>query len=49
MMRLDYADFKLMPANQDLVAAEVELMGKAGCEARLRDALKPIRETSMSC
>jgi chromosome partitioning protein len=42
IMSLDYADFKLMPANQDLVAAEVELMGKPGCEARLRDALKQV-------
>jgi chromosome partitioning protein len=42
LMPLDYADFKLMPANQDLVAAEVQLMGKAGCEMRLRDALQPI-------
>ena len=44
VISLDYADFKLMPSNQDLVAAEVELMGKAGCEARLRDALKQIRD-----
>ena len=43
IVSVDYADFKLMPANQDLVAAEVELMGKAGCEARLREALQPIR------
>lgn len=42
LMSVDYADFKLMPANQDLVAAEVELMGKPGCETRLRDALQPI-------
>jgi chromosome partitioning protein len=33
-----------MPSNQDLVAAEVELMGKPGCEARLRDALRQIRD-----
>jgi chromosome partitioning protein len=39
---VDYADFKLMPGNQDLVAAEVELMGKPGCEMRLRNALAPI-------
>lgn len=44
IMTLDYAEFRLMPANQDLVAAEVELMGKAGCEARLRDALKQVRD-----
>ncbi|HEY4368361.1 MAG TPA: ParA family protein [Steroidobacteraceae bacterium] len=44
LLPLEYADFKLMPANQDLVAAEVQLMGRAGCELRLRDALKPIGE-----
>jgi chromosome partitioning protein len=42
IVAVDYADFKLMPANQDLVAAEVELMGKPGCEMRLRDALVPV-------
>lgn len=42
MCSLDYADFKLMPANQDLVAADVEMMGKPGCESRLRDALQPV-------
>ena len=42
LVSLDYSDFKLMPANQDLVAAEVQLMGKQGCEMRLRDALRPI-------
>lgn len=44
LMSVDYSDFKLMPANQDLVAAEVELMGKPGCESRLRDALRPIAD-----
>jgi chromosome partitioning protein len=44
IVSLDYADFKLMPANQDLVAAEVELMGKPGCEARLRDALRQVSD-----
>jgi chromosome partitioning protein len=44
IVSLDYADFKLMPANQDLVAAEVELMGKPGCEARLRNALRQVRD-----
>jgi chromosome partitioning protein len=42
IVAVDYADFKLMPANQDLVAAEVELMGKPGCEMRLRNALAPV-------
>jgi len=44
LLDLEYAPFKLMPSNQDLVAAEVQLMGKAGCESRLRDALQPVRE-----
>ena len=44
LLPLEYAEFRLMPANQDLVAAEVELMGKAGCELRLRDALVPIQD-----
>jgi chromosome partitioning protein len=44
LLDLDYAPFKLMPSNQDLVAAEVQLMGKPGCESRLRDALQPVRE-----
>jgi chromosome partitioning protein len=44
IVSVDYADFKLMPANQDLVAAEVELMGKPGCEMRLRNALAPVLE-----
>jgi chromosome partitioning protein len=42
LLTLEYANFKLMPSNQDLVAAEVELMGKPGCESRLRTALEPI-------
>jgi chromosome partitioning protein len=44
LLSIDYAEFRLMPSNQDLVAAEVELMGRAGCESRLRDALQPIRD-----
>ena len=44
LVGVEYATFKLMPSNQDLVAAEVALMGKPGCEARLRDALQPIRD-----
>lgn len=44
LVPVDYSDFKLMPGNQDLVAAEVQLMGKPGCETRLRDALQPIAE-----
>jgi len=44
LVNIDYANFRLMPANQDLVAAEVELTGKPGCEARLREALRPVRD-----
>ena len=35
--------FALLPANQDLVAAEVQLFTKIGREMRLRNALKPVR------
>jgi chromosome partitioning protein len=35
--------FTLLPGNQDLVAAEVQLMTKIGREVRLRNALKPVR------
>src|SRR5215831_19478278 len=38
------ANFTVMPANQDLVAAEVQLIGKPGAESRLRTALRPIRQ-----
>ncbi len=39
-----HGGFTLLPANQDLVAAEVQLAGRAGSERRLRDALQPIRD-----
>ena len=35
--------FAIVPGNQDLVAAEVQLMSKIGREVRLRNALKPVR------
>ncbi len=41
---VEVGGFTLLPANQDLVAAEVQLAGHAGSERRLRDALAPIRE-----
>jgi chromosome partitioning protein len=44
LVQVDPGAYSLLPANQDLVAAEVELMGKAGCETRLRDALAPARD-----
>jgi chromosome partitioning protein len=36
--------FAVMPSNQDLVAAEVQLIGKSGAELRLRTALRAIRQ-----
>lgn len=44
VMRAEAAGFDLLPANGDLVAAEVELMGKDGRETRLAAALGPVRE-----
>jgi septum formation inhibitor-activating ATPase MinD len=42
---VEYGGFMLMPANQDLTAAEVRLLTMmAGREFKLRNALKPIRE-----
>jgi chromosome partitioning protein len=35
--------FTVLPGNQDLVAAEVQLMSKIGREVRLRNALRPVR------
>jgi chromosome partitioning protein len=40
---VEHSDFTLLPANQDLVAAEVQLTGKPGGEARLQQALASIR------
>ena len=36
--------FTVLPGNQDLVAAEVQLMTKIGREVRLRNALRPVRD-----
>jgi len=45
MVGVEYGGFMLMPANQDLTAAEVRLLTMiAGREFKLRNALKPIRE-----
>jgi chromosome partitioning protein len=43
LVQIESSDFALLPSNQDLVAAEVQLMGKSGAENRLRDALRSIR------
>jgi chromosome partitioning protein len=43
-LQLESPPMALLPANQDLVAAEVQLLSMpAGREARLRDALAPVR------
>jgi chromosome partitioning protein len=44
MVAVEFGGFMLMPANQDLTAAEVRLlMMSAGREFKLRNALQPIR------
>lgn len=44
LVPVEYGGFKLMPANQDLTAAEVRLLTMAaGREFKLRDALQPVR------
>jgi chromosome partitioning protein len=43
LVPVDPGGFTLLPGNQDLVAAEVQLMSKIGRELKLRHALKPIR------
>ena len=40
---VDPGGFTVLPGDQDLVAAEVQLMAKIGREMRLRNALKPVR------
>jgi len=45
LVRVEPAGFSLLPANQDLTAAEVRLLTMiAGREMKLRAALKPVRE-----
>ena len=43
IVSLDHSPFALLPTNMELVAAEVELMGKPGSEQKLRQALAGIR------
>ena len=43
LLPVEPGGFTLLPGNQDLVAAEVQLMSKIGRELKLRQALKPIR------
>jgi len=45
LVAVEYGGFMLMPANQDLTAAEVRLLTMtAGREFKLRNALSPVRE-----
>jgi chromosome partitioning protein len=45
LVRVEYGGFMLMPANQDLTAAEVRLLNMAGGrEFKLRNALSSVRE-----
>jgi len=44
LVNIEHSGFALLPGNQDVVAAEVELTGKSGGERRLRDAMQSIRE-----
>jgi chromosome partitioning protein len=43
LVPVEVGGFTLLPGNQDLVAAEVQLMSMIGREMRLRNALKPVR------
>ena len=40
---IEQGGFTVLPGNQDLVAAEVQLLTRIGREVQLRNALKPIR------
>ncbi len=43
LVPVEHSDFTMLPANQDLVAAEVDLTGKSGGELRLKNALAAVR------
>jgi len=46
LVAIEPAGFKLLPSNQDLTAAEVSLLAApSGRETRLREALRPLRES----
>jgi chromosome partitioning protein len=45
LLAVEYGGFMLLPANQDLTAAEVKLLTmSAGREFKLKNALRPVRE-----
>jgi chromosome partitioning protein len=46
LIRVELADYTLLPSNQDLTAAEVRLLTMpAGRESKLRGALAPVRDS----
>jgi chromosome partitioning protein len=45
LVPVEHGAFQLLPANQDLVVAEVQLAGRVGSERRLRDALAALRDS----
>ena len=44
ILHLPEAGFDLLPANNDLVAAEVKLLREEGREMKLRQSIKPVRD-----
>jgi len=44
LLPVEPGGYWILPGNQDLVAAEVRLMGQAGRELRMREALAPLRD-----
>ena len=45
MVAVEHSSYSLLPANSDLTGAEVALLEEIGREMRLRQALKPVRES----
>jgi chromosome partitioning protein len=44
LVKVEQAGFMVLPGNDELTAAEVQLLGEFGREMRLRNALAPVRE-----
>ena len=45
VVAVEHSNYSLLPANSDLTGAEVALLEEIGREMRLRQALKPVRES----
>ncbi|TDJ19169.1 MAG: ParA family protein [Gammaproteobacteria bacterium] len=45
VVAVEHSSYSLLPANSDLTGAEVALLEEIGREMRLRQALKPVRES----